>query len=48
MRYSGPFEEYRDVIRIEPVRGVVASTPFIYSQVMLRTASATTGAVLRA
>lgn len=48
MRYSGPFEEYRDVMhRIEPVPGVVASTPFIYSQVMLRTASATTGAVLR-
>ncbi|MGE5257974.1 MAG: lipoprotein-releasing ABC transporter permease subunit [Hyphomicrobiales bacterium] len=48
MRYSGPFEEYRDVMkRIEAVPGVVASTPFIYSQVMLRTASATTGAVLR-
>src|SRR5512143_444442 len=39
MRYNGPFEEYRDVMhRIEPVQGVVASTPFIYSQVMLRTA----------
>jgi lipoprotein-releasing system permease protein len=48
MRYSGPFEDYRDVMRrIEPVEGVVAATPFIYSQVMLRTSSSTTGAVLR-
>jgi len=48
MRYNGPFEEYREVMKqIEPVQGVVASTPFIYSQVMLRTASSTIGAVLR-
>ena len=48
MRYSGPFEDYRGVMRqIETVEGVAAATPFIYSQVMLRTASATTGAVLR-
>jgi lipoprotein-releasing system permease protein len=48
MRYSGPLEDYRGVMRqIETVDGVAAATPFIYSQVMLRTASATTGAVLR-
>jgi lipoprotein-releasing system permease protein len=48
MRYSGPLEDYRGVLRqIETVEGVAAATPFIYSQVMLRTASATTGAVLR-
>jgi len=48
MRYSGPFEDFRGVMRqIETVQGVAAATPFIYSQVMLRTASATTGAVLR-
>ena len=48
MRYSGPFEEYPEVMRrVEAVPGVAASTPFIYSQVMLRTAANTTGAVLR-
>lgn len=48
LRYSGPFEEYRDVLRrVDAVPGVAASTPFIYSQVMLRTAANTTGAVLR-
>jgi lipoprotein-releasing system permease protein len=48
MRYSGPFEEYAEVIRrVDAVEGVAASTPFIYSQVMLRSAANTTGAVLR-
>jgi lipoprotein-releasing system permease protein len=48
MRYSGPFEEYPEVMRrVEAVTGVAASTPFIYSQVMLRSAANTTGAVLR-
>jgi lipoprotein-releasing system permease protein len=48
MRYSGPLEDYREVTRrVEAVEGIAAATPFIYSQVMLRTASATTGAVLR-
>ena len=48
LRYSGPFEEYSEVMRrVEAVPGVAASTPFIYSQVMLRTAANTTGAVLR-
>ena len=48
MRYSGPFEEYPEVMRrVEAVPGVAACTPFIYSQVMLRSAANTTGAVLR-
>jgi lipoprotein-releasing system permease protein len=48
MRYSGPFEEYRPVMqRIADVDGVAASTPFIYTQVMLRTTANTTGAMLR-
>jgi len=33
--------------RVDAIPGVAASTPFIYSQVMLRTAANTTGAVLR-
>jgi len=48
MRYSGPFEEYRPVMqRIADVEGVAASTPFISTQVMLRTPANTTGAMLR-
>ncbi len=48
MRYSGPFEDYRAVMqRVNQVDGVAASTPFIYTQVMLRTAANTTGAMLR-
>jgi lipoprotein-releasing system permease protein len=48
MRYSGPFEEYRPAMqRIVDVDGVAASTPFIYTQVMLRTPANTTGAMLR-
>jgi lipoprotein-releasing system permease protein len=48
MRYGGPIEDYRGVMqRAEAEQGIAGATPFIYSQVMLRTASATTGAVLR-
>ena len=48
MRTGGLLEDYREVMRrAEAVEGIAAATPFIYSQVMLRTASATTGAVLR-
>jgi lipoprotein-releasing system permease protein len=48
MRHGGPLEEYAEVMRrIDALPGVAASTPFIYSQVMLRTAANTTGAVLR-
>jgi lipoprotein-releasing system permease protein len=48
LRYSGPFRDYRDVMKqVDAVPGVAASTPFIYSQVMLRSAANTTGAVLQ-
>jgi lipoprotein-releasing system permease protein len=48
MRASGPFTEYRDLIRkIEGSAGVEAATPFIYTQTMLRSTGAATGAVLR-
>jgi lipoprotein-releasing system permease protein len=48
MRTSGPFTDYRELIRrIEGTSGVEAATPFIYTQTMLRTAGAATGAVLR-
>jgi lipoprotein-releasing system permease protein len=48
MRASGPFTEYREIMRqVEGVSGVEAATPFIYSQTMLRSAGAASGAVLR-
>jgi lipoprotein-releasing system permease protein len=48
LRYSGSFTEYREVMKkVESVPGVEAATPFIYSQTMLRSATAATGAVLR-
>lgn len=48
LRSSGAFEEYREAMRrVDAVPGVAATTPFIYSQIMLRTAANTTGAVLR-
>jgi lipoprotein-releasing system permease protein len=48
MRHGGAFADYRNVMeRIEAAEGVRATTPFIYSQVMLRTASGVSGAVLR-
>ncbi len=44
----GPFTEYRSVLeKVDDTAGVVAATPFVYSQVMLRTASGASGAVLR-
>jgi lipoprotein-releasing system permease protein len=48
MRHGGPFTEYRDVLeKIEATEGVEAATPFIYTQTMLRSSGAATGAVLR-
>jgi lipoprotein-releasing system permease protein len=48
MRGSGPFTEYRELLRtIEAVAGVEAATPFTYAQTMLRSAGASSGAVLR-
>ena len=44
----GPFRDYPQVLdRVRQTQGVAAATPFVYSQVMLRTASGASGAVLR-
>jgi len=47
-RHSGSFSEYRQVREyVEKIDGVEAATPLIYSQVMLRSSSGVSGAVLR-
>jgi lipoprotein-releasing system permease protein len=47
-RQPGPFTDYRQVrAYVEKVDGVEAATPLIYSQVMLRSRSGVSGAVLR-
>lgn len=47
-RQSGPFMDYRQVrAHVEKVDGVEAATPLVYSQVMLRSRSGVSGAVLR-
>jgi lipoprotein-releasing system permease protein len=48
MQYSGAMKDYRGVMdKIKEIDGVVASTPFIYSQAMLKNGSHTGGVVLR-
>ncbi len=48
MDYTGAMRNYRQVMtELETIPGVVASTPFIYSQAMLKNKDATTGIVLR-
>lgn len=48
MRHGGPFTDYRRVSQyVEKTEGVEAATPFIYSQVMLRSSSGVSGAILR-
>jgi len=48
MRHGGAFSEYRNALEIvENIDGVRAATPFIVTQVMLRSASGISGAVLR-
>jgi len=48
MRHGGPFTDYRRVSQyVEKTEGVEAVTPFIYSQVMLRSSSGVSGAILR-
>ncbi len=48
MRHGGPLADYREVMRqVEAVDGVAAATPFIYTQIMLRSAASVSGAVLR-
>lgn len=45
---GGPFNDYRKVMeKVDRVGGVVASTPFIYTQVMVNNAGKVSGAILR-
>lgn len=48
MKFSGAMKDYPKIMsEIKDVDGVVASTPFIYSQAMLKSGSRTSGVVLR-
>ncbi len=48
MRHGGGFTKYREVLeKVEKNPGVEAATPFIYAQIMLRSDTAASGAVLR-
>ncbi len=48
MEYSGPMEGHEEIMKkVESVDGVVASTPFIYGQAMLKNRGRATGIVLR-
>ena len=48
MRHGGPFADYQTVMeKMAAVQGVEAVTPFIYTQVMLRSSGGVSGAVLR-
>jgi len=48
MRNSGPFSDYRNILEhVENTDGVEAATPFINSQVILRSSLSVSGAVLR-
>jgi lipoprotein-releasing system permease protein len=48
LNFEGPFEQYEEVARkVGGVKGVVATTPFIYSQVMINKSGSASGAILR-
>jgi len=48
LRHGGTFTDYSAIMRrVEETPGVEAATPFIYTQIMLRSADGTSGAVLR-
>ncbi|MFA5181705.1 MAG: lipoprotein-releasing ABC transporter permease subunit [Syntrophales bacterium] len=48
MEYTGPMKDYDKLARnVERLNGVVATTPFIYSQAMLKSNQGVTGVVLR-
>jgi lipoprotein-releasing system permease protein len=48
MEYNGTMKQYPQVIKnIEDVPGVVAATPFIYSQAMVKSGNSASGVVLR-
>lgn len=45
---TGPFSDYQEAAeKVDKVEGVIASTPFIYTQVMINNSGAVSGAVLR-
>lgn len=47
-RHGGEISDYRDIIkRLQTRKGVISADPFIHTQVMLRSASNMSGAVLR-
>ncbi|MBU4013377.1 MAG: lipoprotein-releasing ABC transporter permease subunit [Proteobacteria bacterium] len=48
MRHNGPFSDYRNMLEhVESTEGVEAATPFINSQIILRSSLSLSGAVLR-
>ena len=48
MRHGSPFSGYHKILdRVTNTNGVEAATPFIYTQIMLRSSSGVSGAVLR-
>jgi lipoprotein-releasing system permease protein len=48
MQYTGAMKDYQKIMtEVEQVEGVVASTPFIFSQAMLRNEGRTSGVILR-
>jgi lipoprotein-releasing system permease protein len=48
LNYEGPFSDYeKTAAQADTVEGVVATTPFVYSQVMVNREGSVTGAVLR-
>lgn len=48
MQYSGMMKDHEKIMKeVQQVEGVVASTPFIYSQAMLKSGPRTSGVILR-
>ena len=48
LSYEGAFKDYDKVIsQVDQVEGVVASTPFLYSQVMVNNSGSVSGVILR-
>lgn len=48
LNYQGAFEGYKKISeKVSSVEGVIATTPFIYSQVMINSQGSASGAVLR-
>ncbi len=48
MQHTGPMNDYQKVAgEVDKIEGVVASTPFIFSQAMLRNEDRTSGVILR-